>query len=433
MDRRRFLQNSGLAIGAATLPALKSLGAPPTAPAFGTWQDIRAQFNLRPGKIHMSQMLLASHPEPVRRAIEMHREEFDQDAVGYWEANWQTAEIVVQKAAAAYLQCDYNEVALTDSTSMGLSMLYSGLLLKPGDEILTSTHDHYATEKSLEFAAGRNGASIRRIVLYKDPSQATADEIVSAVRSAIRPATRIVALTWVHSSTGVKTPIRAIADVIAAANAGRDSKARIYFCVDGVHGFGVDDITMGGLGCDFFAAGTHKWIFGPRGTGILFARKDASDMVRPVIPAFSFNAYGEWLNLYPADKLTFGDVCTPGGFHSFEHRWSLNKAFEWQMTIGKEKVQNRTRQLSTMLKNGLREMKHVKLHTPVSVELSAGINCFEVNGLTPDQVVAKLAQKNITASSSPYKTSYARLTPSIVNSEEEVMTALKAIEGLKAG
>ena len=64
----------------------------------------------------------------------------------------------------------------------------------------------------------------------------------------------------------MKLPIRAIADAIAEVNNGRTAADRIYFCVYGVHGFGIDDISMAALGCDFFAAGTHKWIFGPRGT-----------------------------------------------------------------------------------------------------------------------------------------------------------------------
>ncbi len=380
----------------------------------------------------MAQMLLASHPLPVRLEIEKHRKNFDEDAVGYWESNWQTAEITVQRAAGEYLKCDPNEVALTDSTTMGLSIMYNGLMLKPGDEVLTSIHDHYATEKSLEFAAAKKGATVRRITLYKDPSQTSVDEIVSAVRDGIRPGTRVVALTWVHSSTGVKIPVRAIADTIAQVNKSRDAATRIFFCVDGVHGFGIDNITMADLGCDFFAAGTHKWIFGPRGTGILYSKKEAWDNIMPTIPAFSPVAYGQWLGLVPPGKLNFGDLCTAGGFHSFEHRWALNKGFEFQMTIGKDKVQDRTRQLNTLLKKGLKEMKHVKLHTPVSPELSAGINCFEVAGLKPADVVKKLAEKGITGSDSPYRVSYMRLTPSIVNTEEEVDMALKAIEGLKA-
>jgi selenocysteine lyase/cysteine desulfurase len=206
----------------------------------------------------MSQMLLASHPAPVREAIEKHRKSFDEDPFEYWENNWISADKLVCNAAANYLKADPSEIVLTDSTTMGLAILYSGLKLKPGDEVLTTTHDHYSTEKSLEFATAKNGASIKRISLYKDPSTITADEVTDILIKAITPATRIIAVTFVHSVTGVKLPIRKMADAIKVVNEKRTDANRIYFCVDGVHGFGVENITVESLGCDFFVAGTHK-------------------------------------------------------------------------------------------------------------------------------------------------------------------------------
>jgi selenocysteine lyase/cysteine desulfurase len=439
MDRRKFLFNSGLAIGAsAILPGCKPEQAKNNTPsvgdepaAYGSWTDIRKQFLLDPNKIHMSQMLLASHPKPVRDAINAHRKAFDENAVEYWEANYMNIENEVRKSASLYMEADPSEIALTDSTTMGLSILYSGLKLKPGDEILTTTHDHYVTEKALEFACAKNGAALKRVALYDDPAKASADEMVSLLKKAITHQTKIIALTFVHSCTGVKTPIKQIADMIKEVNQ-RQSK-RIYFCVDGVHGFGIENITMPGLGCDFLSAGTHKWIFGPRGTGVLYAKKDAWDIIAPIIPSFENNTYNAWLDLFPSDKLTYADHCSPGGFHSFEHRWALTEAFNFQLKIGKAKVQERSHQLSTQLKQGLATIKHIRLVTPVSEDLSAGINCFEVDGMKPEDAVKKLLTKKIIASASPYKTSYVRLTPSIVNTEEEVKVCLKELERINEG
>ncbi len=133
--------------------------------------------------------------------------------------------------------------------------------MKSGDEILTTTHDHYSTEKSLEFAAQRNGAAIRRIALYENPANTSVEEVINNLKNAILPETRIVATTFVHSSTGVKLPIKEMSIVIKEVNNNRDESDRIYFCVDGVHGLGVENITVSELGCDFFVAGTHKWLF----------------------------------------------------------------------------------------------------------------------------------------------------------------------------
>ena len=434
MDRRDFLSRSGLALGATiAFPAIPAF-ADNSKTSFlpGTWEEIRSQFKLDPEKIHMSQMLFASHPKWVNDAIQKHRDAFDFNPVEYEGENLFKLEKVARQSAATYLRVDPEEIVMTDSTTMGLGILYTGLRLKSGDEILTTTHDHYATEKSLEYASLKNNASIRRISLYQDPALASVDEIVGTLTKAILPRTRIVAVTWVHSSTGVKLPIRDMADAIKKVNEKRTAADRIYFCVDGVHGFGIENVTMESLGCDFFAAGTHKWMFGPRGTGILWGKRDAWDMVVPTIPAFSEMSYGMWLGLVPESKINFSDLHTPGGFHSFEHRWALNTAFDFHLRVGKDKIEARTHQLSTTLKEGMKEMKHVKLHTPVSTRLSAGINCFDVNGMKPEEVVKKLKEKNIIGNTSPYKTVYARLTPSMVNSEAEVTKCLDTLAKMKS-
>jgi|APTNR8051073442_1049403.scaffolds.fasta_scaffold00017_160 selenocysteine lyase/cysteine desulfurase len=442
MDRRKFLHNSGLAMGASlVLPALSCTTSTPetssvkesTQPlSLETWEGVRSQFNLTPERIHMSQMLLASHPTPVREAIEKHRKNFDENPFEYWENNWIEAEKVVCQSAANYLNVDPSEIVLTDSTTMGLAVLYSGLKLKPEDEILTTTHDHYSTEKSLEFATAKNGATLKRISLYKDPSITTADELTDTLLKAITPATRIIAVTWVHSVTGMKLPIRQMADGIKRVNEKRSDAHRIYFCVDGVHGFGVEDITMEAMGCDFFVAGTHKWIFGPRGTGILWGKKEVWNMVAPTIPAFREAPYSMWMGVMPEAPINFSDLCSPGGFLAFEHRWSLNEAFDFHMKIGKARVEERTHQLSSMLKEGIKSIKRVKLLTPVDPGLSSGINCFDVEGMKPEEVAKKFLEKKILASTTPYKEVHARLTPSVINSEEEVMTCIKVLEEMTA-
>lgn len=430
MDRLNFIKNTTLALGAGfALPTAIHYNNTVQPDSVKSWEDIRNHFLLEDDKIHMAQMLLASHPAPVRDAIKKHREAFDANPSGYWNKNFQTAEPIVLNSAAAYLETKPSEIALTDSTTQGLGILYTGFKLSEEDEILTTTHDHYSTDKALEFAAQKNGASINRISLYDKAADASVDEIVNRMTDAITPATKLIAVTYVHSSTGVKLPIREMADAIQELNGRRAD--RIYLAVDGVHGFGVENITMDQLGCDFFVAGTHKWLFGPRGTGIIWAKEDAWDMIVPTIPAFSYNAYGMYLGMIPEGKLNFSDLCTPGGYHAFDHRWALNEAFDFHMEIGKDRIENRTHYMSQFLKDGLMEMDHITLHTPLSGALSSGINCFEVEGMPPAEVVEKLGSKQIVASSTPYRESYARIAPCIINTEEEVTQCLEAVENLK--
>jgi isopenicillin-N epimerase len=75
-------------------------------------------------------------------------------------------------------------------------------------------------------------------------------------------------------------------------------------------------------------------------------------------------------------------------------------------------------------------MKHVKLYTPQGNKMSAGIICFDIEGMKSDAVVKKLLEKSIIASTAPYKNSYARLAPSLLNTPEEIDTTLKAVRDL---
>jgi len=334
-------------------------------------------------------------------------------------------------AAAAYLGGQPNEVALVDSTTQGLALIYHGLRLAPGQEILTTTHDHYATHEAIRLAIERSGAKTRRIALYEAPHIASRDEIVARLRRAIRPETRVVGLTWVHSSTGVTLPIRQLADAVADANRGRADRDRALLIVDGVHGFGSKDHAAAELGCDFFAAGTHKWIFAPRGTGIVWARAENWALVRPTIPTFSaFEPYVAWMDQRAPDGPTQASWVSPGGFKPYEHQWAMAEAFDFHRRIGRGRVAERIAALNSQCKEGLARIPGVTLHTPSDPALSAGIICFDVAGLKPDVVVKRLLAKKVIASQSPYKLSHARLAPSLVNTEEEVDTALAAVRSL---
>lgn len=244
--------------------------------------------------------------------------------------------------------------------------------------------------------------------------------------------TRIVAVTWVHSSTGLKLPIHDMALAIQAINRSRDERDRIIFCVDGVHALGVEDFRVSELGCDFLIAGTHKWMFGPRGTGLVWGHPQAWPIAQATIPTFNSQVFDRWMENTSSKDLPPSIHMTPGGFHSFEHRWALDEAFTFHQAIGKSKVTQRIYELNQQLKQGLAAMSHVTLHTPMSQDLSAGIVCFEVAGMAPRLVVEKLRQRNIVGSVTPYATKYVRLAPSLINSEKEIETTLEEIRKLRA-
>src|SRR5438094_1406341 len=200
LDRRSFLVRTGLALGTGVLAAgcrpRLELVRGEAAADLQDWRAVRGEFNLSRDYIHLTGFLLTSHPRPVREAIETHRRGLDENPANYLHDHAQRLEADVLGAAAEYLGVDPTEIALTDSTTMGLGLLYGGLKLREGQDILTTHHDHYSTATALRLRAERTGASVRAVSLYENPTTATEEEITEAVVRALKPRTRVVAVTW---------------------------------------------------------------------------------------------------------------------------------------------------------------------------------------------------------------------------------------------
>jgi len=416
LSRRAFLGGASAVGGLAALGACSGgdgdSDAAPRSVAFdpSDWDSVRDQFPLDRDTAQFAAFVLAAHPRPVAEAIERHRAGLDHDTHGYLAATEAGADTAVREAAAEYLGAAPDDLALTDSTTQGLGLLYGGVPLAPGEEVLTTEHDFYSTHQALALRARRDGVTVRRVRLYDDPASAGVDEIVSRLVAGVSPATRVVAATWVHSGTGVRLPIREMADALAGDT---------LLFVDGVHGLGVEDVTVADLGCDALVAGTHKWLFGPRGTGIVWARPQAWALIATTVPPFEASSFGEWRNGLPPEP-TNGPRFTPGGYHSFEHRWALAEAFRFHLDVGKDRVAQRTHAQAARLKEGLAGIPGVTVVTPPGDDLSAGIVCFDVEGAAPGDVVGRLAEAGFATSVTPYATEHVRAGPSIVTSPDEV-------------
>jgi selenocysteine lyase/cysteine desulfurase len=447
-DRRRMILSATAAAAAAAAPFRAIRGAPfaPPAPSPARalrgrsgavdWAAVRALFPLSAEWTHLASFLLVSHPKPVAEVIERFRQKIDADPFWIEIAALTDSEgrpfVAVKRALAEYIGGRPEEICLTPNTTTALAMAYHGLWIRAGQEILTTEHDHYSHHESIRYAAERSGARVRYIALYDEPADANAEQIIGRVARAISPKTRAVGVTWVHSSTGVKVPIDGIAAVVARANRGRADADRCLLIVDGVHGFGNQDVDVARLGCDLFASGTHKWLFAPRGTGFLWGRADVWPHVRPTIPSFDPDGLVTW-DVWMSRKAlppTQAAFVSPGGFVAFEHLLAVPAAVELHRSIGRDRIAARIAELNAAFREGAAAIRGVTLHTPRSAPMAAGISCFEVAGLSAKEVTERLASMRFRTSDSPYKRSFARVAAGVMNNPEEIDRVLRAIRTL---
>ena len=421
-NRREFLKQAGIL--AAALPLGASLpnvaGTANAAPATGNkWAQLQQLFDQDPAYLHFSNFLITSHPKPVREAIERHRAALDKNpglAMDWDHGVIEQREENVRVWAGRYLQADARQIALTGSTTEGLAMIYGGVHVRPDQEILTTEHEHYATHTILALRSERDGTRVRKIRLFKDSYSASKAEILAAIDGAIRPETRVLGMCWVHSGSGMKLPIGEIGAIVDRHNRGRSDADRIVYVVDGVHGFGVDNLNFAQMNCDFFIAGTHKWMFGPRGTGIVCSRFAEVRYVTPIIPTFS-------------EATAFSTTMTPGGYHSFEHRWALDEAFKLHLELGKAEVEARIHALNSYLKQRLQQRPQIELVTPLSPELSAGFTFFRVKGKDSDKIAAHLMANRVVADAVHRDVGpVIRTAPGLLNDEEQIDRLLAVLD-----
>ncbi|MNH27869.1 Isopenicillin N epimerase [compost metagenome] len=153
-------------------------------------------------------------------------------------------------------------------------------------------------------------------------------------------------------------------------------------------------------------------MFGPRGTGIICA---ASEQMSNLVPTFATFSEDE----------DFATIMTPGGYHAFEHRWALGKAFELHLQLGKAEVQARIHQLNDYLKQRLLEHKAIELVTPLSREHSAGFTFIRVKGQDPDALANYLTSNRIVVDAVDRDAGpVLRMAPGLLNNEQEIDRAM---------
>ena len=261
------------------------------------------------------------------------------------------------------------------------------------------------------------------MTLYDDPARADPAAMDSALAAAVTPRTRAVALAWVHSGTGVKLPAARLARAVHAR------APRALVCLDAVHGFGAEVSRPAALGCDVLVSGGHKWLMGPRGTGIVWATPAAWQAVAPTVPSFDGDGFAAWFEDRAPRTTPPGPFHSPGGYHAFEHRWALAQAFAFHGAIGPARIADRIHALRARLHDGLRSVPGVHLVTPAG-DLAAGIVCFDVDGTPAAAFADALTDTGIVASTTPYAEPHVRLGTTITLDERDVDAAVRTVRRL---
>ena len=302
---------------------------------------------------------------------------------GYEAADAHEAELErVYDAAARLLNSEPDEIAFVENATRAWDMAFYALPFQRGDRILTARSEYASNVIAGLQMAERTGAVVETI-----PSDETGQVSVDALRSMLDDRVRLIAITHVPTNGGLVNPAAAIGAVAREAG--------IPYLLDACQSVGQLPVDVRAIGCDFLSTTGRKYLRGPRGTGILYVRRDWVERLDP--PFLDLHA-ARWVapDRYEvrADARRFENWET-----NYAGKIGLGVAIDEALAWGMDDIWARVRLLADTLRADLGTIPGVTVRD--LGEVRGGIVTFTHDGVAADAIQAALhAQRiNVTTSS----------------------------------
>ncbi|MCH2469515.1 MAG: aminotransferase class V-fold PLP-dependent enzyme [Gemmatimonadetes bacterium] len=378
-------------------------GGAPTDEPF--WGLVRAQFLIPPDRIYLNNGTLGPSPHIVVDAVTEHTRRV---AMTYppgvaWDD--------LKQSLSSLLGGDADGFVFPRNTTEAMNFVAHGIELAPGDEVLTTDHEHIGGLEPWRLVTTRQGLPLRVVAL---PVPALSpDELLEAVWSGVTDRTRVMCVSHLTFTTGTILPIRELAD--------RCAERGIVLAVDGAHPPGMMRLDLGELGGDFYASSPHKWLLAPQGTGLLYISEGWRERLWPTL------ASGGW------DDLSLGA-------QRFNHMGTMDEsrlagllaACEFFLAIGMDRVEGRVRYLQGLLQDGLASISGVTLATPSDNNMRAAMISFQIEGVESSALQGHLSRtaRIRTRVIGEYDYGWMRLSTHIYNGPDEIERVLELLSGV---
>lgn len=285
---------------------------------------------------------------------------------------------LIRNNVAKFFNADPKEIAFTVNATAGMNLVAFGLDLKKDDEIILTKHEHVGGAMPWTSVANKTGAKISTIDL--DPTGKTNFDRIA---SAISDKTKVVVFSHVTCTNGMVLPAKEIA--------ARCKELGVYCCIDGAQAAGMIPVDVSDIDPDFYIMCGHKWMLGPKGTGILYiADRNLNKLETNHVGAYSDSKYDQNANLLElkdeASRYEFGTRNTP-------LLCGLNSAIDFIQEIGIEKIHARGIELASFLRAKLIGMEGMEILTPPEGPYSASILTFRIKNRSYQEIQKSLFRK----------------------------------------
>jgi len=371
------------------------------------WKFLKSHFSLDSRIHYFNNGSLGPSPEYVLDKTEEFRRTLDSFPSKYMWGGWDENKEQVRSSVADYFSANSEEIAIIHNTSEGMNLFARSLGLKAGDEIIIADHEHRTGVLPYEYYSKPKGIKLVRPVLPLIPR--SPEEITDIYRKAISVKTRLISLVHMTNTNGMILPVKEISAMA--------KEKGILVCVDGAQAAGMIKFDIKDLGCDFYAASGHKWLFGPKGTGILYAAEKNMDLLKPLMIS----------NKWSKNNIRmFEDYNT----RNLPEVLGLGAAIDFNNMIGQQRKESRILALKKYFRNYLEGDDRFIIKTPAPDKLSAGIQAVEITGKNASDA-REFLMRNFNIDCRPlfsHGLNALRISLSVFNTKEDIdllVTALK--------
>lgn len=336
------------------------------------WRELRTQFLIPADEAFFNTGTLGSSPRAVLDAVVEHMTHVERD-IAHWDYKpdheqfftGYFPEMGVRTKIAEAVNASPGEIALTQNATFGMNFLANGLPLEPGEEVVVMEGAHPGGRGGWELRDARYGPAVRFVSVPVPPESPAS--LIELYDRATTPRTRVWAIPHLTSGTAILFPVDEMC---------RRARDRgIISVVDGAQTFGHLRIDVRRMGCDAFFTSPHKWGLAPVGTGFLYLRGELAPHL------WSTLASGQWDN-----RDDPGFRLTQYGTGNLSLLVGLEKALDFHAAIGAERIEERVVGLADRLRDGLRAIPGVSIHSPQHPAMRTATTLWRVDGLSPAEV-----------------------------------------------
>lgn len=376
------------------------------------WEMVKAQFTFAPGLYYFNNASLGPSPELVADATENFRRTLDGFPSKYMWGGWNTDKEQTREKAAQAVGVSPEEIALIHNTTEGMNVIAASMNLEPGDEVILADHEHTSGTIPWMYWQETKGIKLVRPVLPMMP--ASPGELVDVYREAITPRTKVISMCHMVNTNGMILPVQEVSSLARPRN--------ILVAVDGAQTAGMFPFDLHEMGCDYYAASSHKWLFSPKGVGIFYARQEAQQHLRPLIVA---NGYQD------RSVRRFENYNT----RNLPELLGLGVAIDFHNLVGPDRKGERIFALKHYFREKIEDNPAFRIKTPAPDTLSCGISTVELVAHRVTEVERRLAADfNINVRPmSNFDLNGLRISLSVFNTKEDIDYLVEVLSEIAAG